>query len=364
MGAALTVYPSHCTRSDHTSFLALGESIPKGQRGVDVNEDRKIVEKVSPLFLVFCDSLHPRKVPICAIQMRDPPPDPERAASALAVAGSITSISQPVQIIASSTGQDVIPRSNAISSTMMSMTKGDRPRFPYSTSTPFAAANHIGDSKKHLLLAASGSVATIKIPNILHAFSHYHNLSIRLILTKAAENFLAGQSAEQPSLSSLLNIKNVDGIYFDEDEWIHPWTRGGGILHIELRRWADLLVIAPLSANSLAKMTTGLADNLLLSVVRAWDTTGEIDVTRGKGKKKIIVAPAMNTAMWRHPVTSKQMRVLEEEWGVDAAPDGWIEVLRPVEKILACGDAGDGAMKEWKEIVGVVEERLDYTGKA
>lgn len=105
-----------------------------------------------------------------------------------------------------------------------------------------------------------------------------------------------------------------------------------------------------------------LADNLLLSVVRAWDTTGEIDGGGEKGKKKrIIVAPAMNTAMWRHPVTAKQLSVLEEEWGVDApGGHGWIEVLRPVEKVLACGDAGDGAMREWTEVVAVVEERLGY----
>lgn len=80
-----------------------------------------------------------------------------------------------------------------------------------------------------------------------------------------------------------------------EREW------GRGILHIELRRWADILVIAPLSPNSMAKTTAGLADSLLLSVVRVWDTTGEVE---GSRKKRIVLA-AMNTAMWRHPVTRK-----------------------------------------------------------
>ena len=112
-------------------------------------------------------------------------------------------------------------------------------------------------------------------------------------------------------------------------------------------------MIAPLSANSMAKMTAGIADNLLLSVVRAWDTTGEID---GE-KKKIVVAPAMNTAMWRHPVTGRQLKVLEDEWGVGVG--GWIDVLRPIEKTLACGDSGDGAMREWSDIVTVIESRLD-----
>ncbi|TVY37395.1 putative phosphopantothenoylcysteine decarboxylase, partial [Lachnellula subtilissima] len=177
------------------------------------------------------------------------------------------------------------------------------------TAPPFTASSHAADGKKHLLLAASGSVATIKIPNILHALSTHSNLSILLILTKSATNFLGGQSAEQPHLASLRQIRNVDGIFQDEDEWVHPWKRGQGILHIELRRWAHVLVIAPLSANTLAKITGGFADNLLTSVVRAWDTEGVIQgLGQGQGqgqggKRRIVVAPSMNTAMWRHPVT-------------------------------------------------------------
>ncbi|MCJ1275225.1 hypothetical protein MMC21_003026 [Puttea exsequens] len=222
-------------------------------------------------------------------------------------------------------------------------------------SIPFTASEHSHDGKKHLLLAASGSVATIKLPKIVEELSCHEDLSIRIIMTRAAETFLAGQSEEQPPLISLLQVNNVDGIYRDEDEWSRSWVRGGVILHIELRRWADMLVIAPLSANSLAKMTAGFSDNLLLSVVRAWDTTGEIE---GSSKKRIIVAAAMNTAMWRHPVTKRQMRVLEEDWGVDSEANGWVEVLRPMEKTLACGDTGDGAMREWSEIVRLIRERM------
>ena len=228
-------------------------------------------------------------------------------------------------------------------------------------SLPLRASDHINDNKPHLLLACTGSVATIKLPNILQALSS-HPISIRVILTHSAAEFLQGQSSEQPSISSLSAIPNVDGIYTDEDEWRHPWTRNAPILHIELRRWADIFVIAPLSANSLAKMVQGMSDELVLSVARAWDTTGLIDVERPglhagirtkKGIKPLVVAPAMNTAMWLHPVTAKQIRVLEEEWGVDVG--GWVQVLRPIEKDLACGDIGGGAMREWKEIVGVVE---------
>ena len=234
------------------------------------------------------------------------------------------------------------------------------PGQPSTVSTPFVASEHANDNKKHLLLAASGSVATIKLPNIIRELSRYPDLSIRILVTRAAENFLAGQSAEQPPINLLRKIGNVDGIYRDEDEWDKPWVRGGGILHIELRRWSDLLVVAPLSADTMAKMTSGFADNLLLSLLRAWDTTGEID---GSRKKHVLVAPAMNTAMWRHPVTKKQIKILEEDWGVGSNADGWIEVLRPIEKTLACGDSGDGAMREWSEVVSCIAERLNLKDK-
>ncbi|KAH9810074.1 Protein SIS2 [Teratosphaeria destructans] len=234
---------------------------------------------------------------------------------------------------------------------------------------PLKAADHINDGKHHLLLAATGSVATIKIPNIVQALSKHKNLSIRILLSESASEFLQAQSEEQPSLKQIASLPNVDGVYLDHDEWRKPWVRGDNILHIELRRWADLMLIAPLSANSLAKIAQGLSDNLITSVVRAWDATGILDPARpgvplpfsgtagARGDKKgIIVAPAMNTAMWHHPLTAEHLRRLEVDWAVSNG--GWFEVLRPVEKVLACGDTGSGAMHKWEQIVKVVQETL------
>jgi phosphopantothenoylcysteine decarboxylase len=235
------------------------------------------------------------------------------------------------------------------------------------------------DDKIHVLLCASGSVATIKIPNMINALAKHENVRIRLIFTTSAANFLQGQSAEQPSIAGIEALPNVDAVYFDADEWAEPWVRGNKILHIELRRWADIMVIAPLSANELAKITQGWSDNLLLSVVRAWDTTGLVDPVHDipgvqwaeegvtdsistARKKRILVAPSMNTAMWLQPITKKQISVLQDEWGVKNG--GWFEVLQPMEKELACGDIGGGAMKDWREIVGIVEERLGLSGAA
>jgi phosphopantothenoylcysteine decarboxylase len=244
---------------------------------------------------------------------------------------------------------------------------------PKTSATPFDSSLHINDNKFHILLAASGSVASIKIPNIINSLGKKPQVSIRLILTASAAKFLDGQSAEQPNLNEIRKMQGVDGIYLDEDEWAKPWVRGDKILHIELRRWGDVLVVAPLSANTMAKMAAGLCDNLLLSTMRAWDTSGLLDpphtisggdekhswtVTFPTDQKKLIlVAPAMNTAMWFHPLTEKHIRVLEEEWG-DLDKNGWVRVLRPIEKELACGDTGSGAMCSWDKIVETVDELL------
>ena len=226
---------------------------------------------------------------------------------------------------------------------MPSATLADLPLAP-----PFAAADHVNDKLHHILLAATGSVATIKIPNIASALSKHPNVSIRIILTPSAAKFLQGQSAEQPTLADIRRIPHVEGVYTDPDEWTPTWVRGNKILHIELRKWAQVMLVAPLSANSMAEFTMGLAGGLVSSVFRAWDTTGLVD---GKqNRPMILVAPAMNTAMWRHPVTGKQVRVLKE-W----EEEGWVRVLRPMEKELACGDVGDGAMMDWRDIVDYVE---------
>lgn len=204
----------------------------------------------------------------------------------------------------------------------------------------------IDDGKSHLLLAASGSVATIKLPSVISSLQRHSNLSIRIILTKTAARFLAGQATEQPTVASLASAPNVEAVHMDEDEWIEPWTRDTRILHIELRRWAHILAVVPMSANLLAKVTGGLCDNLLTNVIRAWD----IDPANPR-RPKILVAPSMNSMMWIHPLTAKQIGILRE-WE-------WFEVLPPQVKTLACGDTGQGGMCDWTEIVTIIEKRLD-----
>ena len=127
-----------------------------------------------------------------------------------------------------------------------------------------------------------------------------------------------------------LSIGGWNIVLYDSDEW-EMWNKiGNAVLHIELRRWADILLIAPASANLIAKASVGISDNLLLSVMRAWDFS-----------KPCVICPAMNTIMWNHPITKQSINTIKE-WG-------W-EVLGPVEKLLACNEKGNGALASVESI--------------
>lgn len=114
-------------------------------------------------------------------------------------------------------------------------------------------------------------------------------------------------------------------VYTDEAEWLMWQKRDDPVLHIELGKWADILVIAPLDANTLAKMASGICDNLLLCKTRAWDMT-----------KPLFFCPAMNTRMWEHPITGEHIERLKS-WGHIEIPC--------IAKKLMCGDIGLGAME-------------------
>lgn len=211
------------------------------------------------------------------------------------------------------------------------------------------------DGKFHILLACTGSVATIKIPLIIDKLFQLFGpskVAIQLIVTKAASHFLKGSKINA-------DVK----IWRDEDEWANyseattisstqnqstkpksPFDKL--ILHNELRKWADIMLVAPLSANTLAKISNGIADNLLTSIIRSWAPS-----TSQQVKKPIIVAPAMNTFMYTHPMTAKQIATI-------TSPDFSIEVLKPVEKVLVCGDIGMGGMRDWVDVVDILRRRI------
>lgn len=203
---------------------------------------------------------------------------------------------------------------------------------PAATATSCSSSDDENEAQKlHILVACTGSVATIKIPLIIAKLRKMYgqHAVVQLIVTSAAEHFLRGVKLPP-------DVK----IWHDHDEWTSRRGVAEAVLHVQLRRWADILLIAPLSANTLAKMANGICDNLITSVFRAWNTT-----------TPVIVAPAMNTHMYTNPMTKKHLGVLQS-----AFP--YVHVLKPIEKVLVCGDIGMGGMREWTDVVDNVVRQL------
>lgn len=144
-----------------------------------------------------------------------------------------------------------------------------------------------------------------------------------------------------------------DCVHPDADEEWKDWNRlGDPVLHIDLRDWADMMVVAPLSAHSLAKFATGLCDDTLSCVVRAWD----FGQTSRPGKP-MVLAPAMNTAMWQHPLTRQQLSTIMQFYSEEKQQSHFV-LVDPQVKQLACGEEGDGALASVARILEAVKESL------
>jgi phosphopantothenoylcysteine decarboxylase len=190
--------------------------------------------------------------------------------------------------------------------------------------------------RKKCLIGCSGSVATVKVPELAVTLSSHYDV---LIVASSNALFFLERSQQYNSQAwkDFLSIGGIRRLIRDEDEW-KAWDKmGDDVLHIVLRRWADIFVIAPASANLLGKAASGVTDNLLLSIMRAWDLQNST--------KPCILCPAMNTVMWDHPATAATIEVLTG-WG-------WMTV-GPVEKMLACQERGNGAMASVSDIVQAV----------
>ena len=122
---------------------------------------------------------------------------------------------------------------------------------------------------------------------------------------------------------------------------------GDPVLHIDLRDWADIVVIAPLSAHTLAKLAAGLCDDTLTCVLRAWDLGHHVE----RPAKPIVLAPAMNTAMWQHPLTQQQLQTIQSFSSKDKDV---VKIVTPMVKTLACGEVGQGALASVDDIAMAV----------
>jgi phosphopantothenoylcysteine decarboxylase len=210
-----------------------------------------------------------------------------------------------------------------------------------------------------IILGVTGSVAAVRTPALFAALEKAGH-EVRVVATEPALYFFDSAALGPPR-------PGAGPLFRDADEWPGQlFKRGDPVLHIELRQWADFLVVAPLDANTLAKFALGLADNLLTCLLRAWNFA-----------RPVILAPAMNTLMWQSPVTLRHLHLLLDQfgqepaleaWSLEAAPEVFARcaprfVLVPPEcKRLACGDIGVGAMAEVVTIAEVVRSWTEEIG--
>lgn len=182
---------------------------------------------------------------------------------------------------------------------------------------------------KNILLGISGGIAAYKVLDLCSRLKK-KDVNLKIIMTKSATEFVSPLSFE--TMGRCL-------VYSDLFEGHHE-----NVHHIELVKWADLMLIAPASANTIAKMANGIADNFLTSSYLACD-------------KDVIIAPAMNTNMLKAKATQRNLKTLED--------DG-VKIIKPEPGLLACNTVGDGRMEEPSEIVDYLDSYFtekDLAGK-
>jgi phosphopantothenoylcysteine decarboxylase/phosphopantothenate--cysteine ligase len=176
---------------------------------------------------------------------------------------------------------------------------------------------------KHILLGVTGSIAAYKAADIASKLTQA-GAEVDVVLTEHARRFITEVTFRAVTRRPVL----VD--LFDEPEERQ-------IAHIHLAKRADVLLIAPATANILAKLAIGIADDLLTTLALATSA-------------RIVIAPAMNTVMWQHPATQHNVRVLEERGA---------HFVYPAEGMLACGDVGAGKLADTSVILAAVEQVLN-----
>jgi phosphopantothenoylcysteine decarboxylase / phosphopantothenate---cysteine ligase len=183
-------------------------------------------------------------------------------------------------------------------------------------------------SRARILLIISGGIAAYKSLELIRRLKD-RGATVQVVMTSAARQFISPLSA-----ATLSGQAVRDDLFSLTDE--------AAIGHIELSRAADLIVVAPASANILARMANGLADDMATTVLLATD-------------KRVLAAPAMNVRMWLHSATRRNLERLRDDGVLIVGPD-----LGP----MACGEFGPGRMAEPPAIVEAIEAALAAEAEA
>lgn len=175
---------------------------------------------------------------------------------------------------------------------------------------------------KKILIGVCGSIAAYKTAYIIRLLKKQH-ADVRVIMTTSASDFITALTLSTLSKNPVLTRFTVG----DQGEWNN---------HVELGLWADVFVIAPASANTLAKMANGICDNLLLAVYLS-------------ARCPVYVAPAMDLDMYKHASTQANMRILQESG---------VKIIDAEHGELASGLTGIGRIAEPESIVSIIDDLL------
>ena len=175
-----------------------------------------------------------------------------------------------------------------------------------------------------VLVGVTGGIAAYKAPGVIRRLKEAGH-EVRVVATEAAFRFIPEET---------LAIAAGDHVHTDET-W---WERSGRVEHVTLARWAELVLVAPATADAMARAAIGLGDDLLSATVLA-------------GAKRVLWAPAMNPEMWKGPATVRNAETLKG-WGH--------RFVGPAEGLMASAEEqpGVGRLAEEGEIVAAVEEVL------
>jgi phosphopantothenoylcysteine decarboxylase/phosphopantothenate--cysteine ligase len=175
---------------------------------------------------------------------------------------------------------------------------------------------------KRILLIIAGGIAAYKSLELIRRLRE-RGVGVRAILTEAGAQFITPLS-----VASLTKERVFTDLFSLTDE--------AEIGHIELSRWADLVVVAPATADIMAKMATGQANDLATTALLATD-------------KPVLIAPAMNVRMWTHAATQRNLSILRQSS---------IAIVGPNDGDMACGEYGPGRMAEPEEIIAAIERLM------
>lgn len=173
---------------------------------------------------------------------------------------------------------------------------------------------------KKILLGVTGGIAVYKVADLVNLFRKRGD-DVQVVMTKSAMEFITPLTFQ---------VLTENPVYFD------MFGVDRDIKHISLAKWADVLIVAPATANIIGKIASGIADDLLTTTVISLPDT-----------VRKFIAPAMNTNIWKNKILQKNIKILQENNFV---------VIPPRTARLACGDYGEGALAKVEDIVKEVYE--------